>query len=100
MINEIAVENKNSANQICVVKIVLVGAVISSTPGRLFSLARRLKTWLRSSMSQILFNSPALLSTYTTYVDNLSIVGVANDFVENKPNRFNQFGKFITNIDL
>ena len=82
-------------NVITVLKIVLVDAATSATPERSFSLARWVKTWLRSTMSQKRFNSLSILATYKDVLDNISIVNVANDFVENKPNRLNQFGKFI-----
>ena len=84
-------------NVIAIIKIVLVGAATSATPERSFSLARRLKTWLRSTMSQKRFNSLAVLSTHQSQTDNLSLVGVANEFVDAKPNRLNVFGKFENN---
>ena len=84
-------------NVIVVIKIVMVGAATSATPERSFSLARRLKTWLRSTMSQKRFNSLAVLSTHQSQTDNLSLVAVANEFVDAKPNRLNVFGKFKDN---
>ena len=44
-------------------------------------------------MSQKRLNNLAILSTYQTLVDNMSLIAVANVFVENKSNRHGQFGK-------
>ena len=82
-----------------IVKIALVGAATSATPERSFSMARKIKTYTRSTMTQKRLNSLSVLSTYKDSLDNLSIVDVANSFVDNKPDRFDKFGKF-TNEDL
>jgi len=81
-------------NVIKIIKLVLVGAATSATPERSFSLARRLKTWLRSTMTQKRFNSLAILSTHQLLTDGLSLVKFANEFVYAKPNRLNVFGRF------
>ena len=71
-------------NVFTLVKLLLVGAATSATPERSFSMARRLKTWLRSSMSQKRLNSLAILSTYHSLVDRLSLIDVAQEFVNSK----------------
>ena len=81
-------------NVIKIIKLVLVGAATSATPERSFSLARWLKTWLRSTMTQKRFNSLAILSTHQLLTDGLSLVNLANEFVDGKPNRLNVFGRF------
>ena len=73
----------------------LVGAAASTTPERFFSLARRLKTWLRYSMSQKCFNALAILSFYKELVDKISLTYVANEFVDSKPMRKDIFEKFV-----
>lgn len=87
-------ERRLVGNVVKVIKLVLVGAATSATPERSFSLARRLKTWLRSTMSQKRFNSLAVLSTHQGLTDSLCLDKVANEFVDSKPNRVNTFGKF------
>ncbi len=86
-------------NVVTMIKIVLIGGATTATPERSFSLARRIKTFLRSSMTQKRFNSLSILSQYKDLVDNVSLVNIANDFVENKPSRVTHFGKF-TDSDL
>ena len=68
-------------------KLVLVSAATSATPERSISLARRLKTWIRSSMLQKRFNSLALLSCHKELCDKLSLIEVANEFVDSKANK-------------
>ena len=75
-------------------KLVFVGAATSATPERSFSLARRLKTWLRSIMSQKRFNALTILSFYKELVDKISLVDVANEFIDSKPMKKGFFGKF------
>ena len=62
-------------------KLVFVGAATSATPERYFSLVRRLKTWLRSTMSQKHFNSLAILSFHKLFNDKVFLVDIANEFV-------------------
>ena len=83
------------ANIIKLMKLALVAGATSATPERTFSLARRLKTWLRSTMTQKRFNSLSILSFHKDLTDKLSLVDVANEFVESKPARKNIFGKFV-----
>lgn len=81
-------------NTVKLMKLVLVGAATSATPERSFSMARRLKTWLRSTMKQKRFNSLAILTFHKELTDNISLLDIANEFVESKPSRKNIFGKF------
>ena len=84
-------------NAMRLTKLVLVSAATSTTPERSFYLARRLKTLIRSSMLQKRFNSLALLSFNKELCDKISLIEVANEFVDSKPNRKNIFGKFDKN---
>ena len=57
---------------------------------RTFSGLRRLKTYLRSTMTQKQLNHLLILHTHQQHTDNLSLLKVAMDFVV-KSNRRNQF---------
>ena len=63
---------------------VFVRAATSATPDGSFSLARRLKTWLRSTMNQKLFNSLAVLSFQKEITDEIFLVDVANELQPNQ----------------
>ena len=46
-------------------------------------------------MSQKRFNALAILSSHKEVTDKMSIIDVANEFVDAKPNRKSIFGKFV-----
>ena len=82
-------------------KLLLVNPATSATGERSFSMARRVKTWLRANMKQQRFNNVALLHTHThkARTDKIRFLDVANEFVQRNENRFRNFGKF-TDLDL
>ena len=78
-----------------VVKLVtIVTCIATSTAGseRSFSALRRLKTWLRSSMTQKRLTHVALLAVYHEDVDKLSVQEVKKRFVLAKSGRKEIFG--------
>lgn len=81
-------------NIVHVVKLLLINPVTSCTPERSFSTARRLKTWLRSTMKSRRFNSLSLLHVHKDLTDKLDLNEAGNEFVEARENRYNIFGKF------
>lgn len=88
-------ERKLIPNIFILAKILLVNAATSATAERSFSLARRLKTWIRSTMSQKRFNSLAILNIYKDLTDTIEFVDVGNKFIEGHPRRQLTFGKFV-----
>ena len=68
--------------------------VTSATAERSFSSLRRVKTFLRSSMTQQLLNNLFMLYVHTTYTDSLDLHSVAEEFVSVNTRRLNYFGKF------
>ncbi|XP_066910503.1 zinc finger MYM-type protein 1-like [Clytia hemisphaerica] len=77
-----------------VVRIVLTSGATSATPERSFSMQRRIKTWLRSTMGQKRYNSLAILNSHKEIVDKLSLIEVAKRFTECQEKRQNEFGTF------
>ena len=82
-------------NIIIVSQLLLVNPANSATPERSFSLARRVKTWLRSTMAQKRFNAIAILSSHKDLMDTLDLISVGNEFVSLHDSRFYTFGKFV-----
>ena len=78
-----------------IAKLLLVNGATSATPERSFSTARRLKTWLRSTMSQKRFNTLTILNTHKKLTDKICFIKVGNIFVESQSKRYNHFGKFL-----
>ena len=60
--------------------LLLVNPAASATPEKSFSMARWIKTWLRSAMTQSCFNSLAILPCHTEGTDNLDLAAVAIKF--------------------
>ena len=82
-------------NIVNLVMLLLINPSTSATPERTFSMARRLKTWNRSTMTQKRFNSIAILNNNKQYTDKLSLVDIANEFASKNEKRKFVFGKFI-----
>ena len=59
-----------------------------------FSALRRLKTWLRSTMSQKLLNNIAVCHVHHDYIDDLNLELIANEFISANERRLKLFGKF------
>ena len=75
-------------------KLLHVNPATSASGERSFSMARRLKTWLRSKMTQERFNSLAILHSHKCKTDTLNLLDIGNQFVSNE-NRHRNFGKFV-----
>ena len=54
---------------------------------RSFSAVRRIKTYLRSTMSQQCLNHLMLLHVHESHIDNLEFIDVANDFIDGNEHR-------------
>ena len=68
--------------------------VTSATAERSFSSLCRIKTFLRSSMTQQRLNNLFLLYVHSERTESLNLVSVAKDFVGANSRRMNYFGKF------
>ena len=74
-------------------KIVLTIPVTSATAERTFSSMRRLKNYLRSSMTQKLFNNMMILHIHKDKTDELDLNVIAEQFINVNERRRNFFGK-------
>ena len=77
-----------------VCKLLAVNPATSAAGERSFSSARRLKTWLRSRMSDDRFTNLAVLNGHKQRTDSVPITEVAKEFVSRNENRKRNFGKF------
>ena len=68
--------------------------VTSATAERSFSSLRRIKTFLRSTMTQQQLNNLFLLYVHTAQTDALDLLSVAKEFISSNTRRLNYFGKF------
>ena len=66
----------------------------SAAGERSFSSARRLKTWLRSTMTQTRFSNLTILNTHKQRTNKHCLIDVANEFAALNENRKSNFGTF------
>ena len=92
-------EKKYLTNICKICKILAVNPASSATAERTFSLARRVKTWMRSTMLPTRFNSVSILHFHKDRTDKIDLIKIANEFVQASNNRMRVFGKF-TNDEL
>lgn len=76
-----------------VLKLYFTFPVTSSTAERSFSSLRRLKSFLRSTMTQSRLNNLLLLYVHTSETDDLELENIAREFISVNTRRLNYFGK-------
>ncbi len=74
------------------VKLLYVMPATNAESERSFSTVRRIKSYLRSTMSQQRLNHLMLLNIHKSFTDKLNLVDVANDFIAGNEHRKNVFG--------
>ena len=74
------------------VRLLIVMPATNAQSERSFSAVRRIKTYLRSSMSQKRLNNLMLLHVHKSETDDLDLIDVANDFIESNEHRKHFFG--------
>ena len=84
-------------NVVLLCMILYVSPATMATAERSFSLARRIKTWTRSIMSQKRFNDIAILTIHKELTDKLDLLSIGNEFVSKYDERKRTFGRFIEN---
>ena len=77
-----------------VIQVYLTYPVTSATAERAFSSLRRIKTYLRSSMTVQRLNNLFMLYVHKTLTDSLDLESVAKEFVSTNTRRMNYFGQF------
>ena len=77
------------------VHLILTNPATSCTPERSFSLAQRIKAWLRSTMTTNRFNSLFILSIYKELTDSINLVDIDNEFTSKYGGRRMNLSKFI-----
>ncbi len=80
-------------SEVCkLVKLLYVMPATNAESERSFSTVRRIKSYLRSTMSQQRLNHLMLLNIHKSFTDKLNLVDVANDFIAGNEHRKNVFG--------
>ena len=79
-------------NIVNLLELLLVNPAIPATVERSFSLARRLKTWMRSTMLPSRLNEIAILHEHRTLTDRLNLTDIAKEFECRNESRTCAFG--------
>ena len=82
------------------VKLLVVMPATNAASERSFSAVHRIKTYLRSTMTQQLLNHLMLLHIHRHLTDDLDLVGIANDFIVGNDHRKQFFGTKFKQSDL
>ena len=94
----LSLAHKSFFSEVCrLAHLILVMPATNAVSERSFSAMRRLKSYLRSTMSQSRLNHVMLLSINQEKVDQLDIDVIADQFVQGSEHRLRHFGKFAAN---
>lgn len=88
------VERSLFSEIIVIIRLLLVMPATNAVSERGFSAMRRIKSFLRSTMSQQRLNHLMVLSVHKEKCDKLKLSEIANDFVSGNENRLNALGYF------
>ena len=96
LIREMVPEVRGLFSQVEVlVRLLLVVPASSVEAERSFSALRRLKTWLRSSMSQVRLNNVAICHIHQGRLDRLNLEDIGQSFISVNEMRKKIFGTFV-----
>ena len=87
---------KTFYSEVCtIVRLILVMPATNAVSERSFSVMRRIKNYLRSTMGQARINHVMVLNIFKEKLDALDLTSIANEFVSGSEHRLRYFGKFI-----
>ena len=92
VMNEVPMSKGMFSEVLRLIKIFYTIPVTTATAERTFSALRRLKTYLRATMSQQRLNHTMLLYVHKDRTDKIDIVNIARSFIKENDRRRNYFG--------
>ena len=87
-------ESYLTPNVITICKLLLVNPATGATPERPFSLARKVKTWMRTTMFQKRFNALAILNCHKVATNALDLVSIGKQFTSLHKECYQKFAIF------
>ena len=79
---------------VILIKLLLIAPTTNAVSERSCFTLRRIKTYLRTTMTQNRMNNTIILNTHKEELDKLDMIQVANEFCRECDERKNVFGKF------
>ena len=99
-VRKMTVKERELIGEVCnVLQLLLVMPSTNAISERSFSALRRVKTYLRNSMSQERLNHLLVLHVHKNLTDSMDLIAVANEFVSLSSHRQSIFGTF-TQADI
>ena len=84
-----------SVSEVCtVLKLILVMQATNAISEHSASALRRVKMYLRATISQVQLNNLLVLHAHKVKTDDLNIASCLNDFVQGSEHRLSVFGRF------
>ncbi len=94
-LQKLSLADKELIKEICIIaKLILVMPATNSSSECSFSAMKRVKSYLRSTMTQDRLNNLMILHVHQEYTDSINLTEVANDFVSRSDRRSQVFGHF------
>lgn len=95
-LREISDSQRALLSEVCkLVSLVLVMPATNAVSERSFSSLRRIKSYLRSTMTQTRLNNVMVLHVHKNRTDELCLTTIGNEFVKGSSHRETLFGKFL-----
>ena len=95
-LKELSHPQRTLMSEVCTLaSLILVMPASNAVSERSFSSLRRLKSYLRSTMTQERLNSILMLHVHNDLTDNLNLTEIGNEFVTGSEHRLTLFGKFL-----
>lgn len=92
---DLSLAQRDIMSEVCVViKLLMVMPATNAVSERSASGVRRIKTYLRSTMSQLRFNNLLVLHVHKDRADQLNLKTCLNEFVSGSDHRIHLFGSF------
>ena len=83
------------SNLLTILHLISINPATPCTPERSFSVARKIKTWLRSTMTSKRFKNLSILSIHKEPTDSINLVDTGNEFASKYDGRRMNLGKFV-----
>ena len=95
-LREISDAQRSLMSEVCTLaSLVLVMPATNASSERSFSALRRIKSYLRATMTQTRLNNIIILHVHKSLTDELNLIDIGNEFIRESSHREGLFGKFV-----
>lgn len=95
-LNDLSEGHKSLLSEVCTLaSLILVMPATNAVSERSFGSLRRIKTYLRSTMTQTRLNSIMMIHTHQELTDQMNLVDIGNELVRGSEHRHTFLGTFL-----